>query len=162
MRAGFGTPFEEVEKRCNELLKEYTEPEDHGKIYFELVQVEGQSGFQRPDKILDYIAKALECPQEPLKKVRLYIYWGDAIQTANRGVRGQQLLAPRRKAAMAYLNGLKETLQHDLPEVKPDIPLAGFITYAGPPDSEESRKFKLENEKQVACSEVSMVSAWHD
>ncbi|MDH4241840.1 MAG: hypothetical protein OEW48_19950, partial [Phycisphaerae bacterium] len=79
LRAGFDTPFDEVEKRCNELLKEYTKPEEQAKIYFELAQVDGQSGFQRPAKAIEYARKALELPQDPWKKVRLYIYWGDAI-----------------------------------------------------------------------------------
>jgi hypothetical protein len=153
LRAGFDAPFDEVEKRCNELLKKYTEPEEQGKIYFELVQVEGQSGFQRPEKTLDYINKALERPQEPLKKVRLYIYWGDAIQTANRGVRGQQLLAPRRKAAMAYLNGLKETLQYDLPEVKPDIPIATIYTQLGREDTEEYQSIRRKHREQIEAQQ---------
>ena len=83
MRAGFDTPFDEVEKRCNELLKKYTKPEEQGKIYYELTKVEGQSGFQRSTKAIDYAKKALELPQDPWKKARLYIYWGDAIQVAH-------------------------------------------------------------------------------
>ncbi len=156
LRAGFDTPFDEVEKKCNELLKEYTKPEEQAKIYFELVQVEGQSGFQRPDKILGYITKALECPQEPLKKVRLYTYWGGAIQVANRGVRNQALVVARRKALMPYLQGLKETLKYNLPEVKPDIPLAGFFTHDGPTDSEHYRKLKRKNEEQAAAQKLAM------
>lgn len=54
LRAEFDTPFDEVEKRCNELLKKYTKTEEQGKIYFELVQVEGLSGFQRPAKAIEY------------------------------------------------------------------------------------------------------------
>jgi hypothetical protein len=151
LRAGENTPFNEIDKRCNELLKEYLDPNDHGKIYFELVQVEGQSGFRRPEKILEFINKALSCPQEPLKKTRLYIYWGDAIQVANRGVHNQELIAARREAAMPYLLGLKETLKYNLPENKPDIISAGFLTFDGSPDSESFRKVKrLYDEKIVA------------
>jgi hypothetical protein len=127
LRAGLSTPFDEVDKRCNELLKEYTEPNEQGLIYFELVQVEGQSGFQRPAKILEFINKALACPQEPLKKIRLYAYWGDALQVSKRGVVNQEMMAARKEAAMPYLQGLKETLQYNLPEEKPEIPEGRFI-----------------------------------
>ncbi len=149
LRSGFNTPFDEVEKRCNELLKEYTDPNDQGKIYFELVQVEGQSGFQRPTKILEFINKALECPQEPLKETRLYIYWGDAIQTANRGVHNQELVVARREAAMPYLLGLKETLKYSLPETKPKLPSVNRERYAGPPGTNEYLEIIRRNEEQM-------------
>ena len=149
LRANFATPFDEVEKKCNELLKRYTKPEEQGKIYYELAKVEGQSGLQRPARAIEYVKKALKLPQEPWEKVRLYIYWGDAIQVANRGVRGWQLLAPRRKAVMPYLDGLKETLQYDLPEAKPELPMVHLFTYDGPPDSELHRKLKRKNQEEI-------------
>ncbi|MFC1780794.1 hypothetical protein ACFLZ8_00840 [Planctomycetota bacterium] len=151
LRAGRDTPFDEVDRRCNELLQEYTEPNDQGKIYFIRVQVEGQSGFRRPEKILEFIEKALELPQEPLKKVRLYIYRGDAIQTDNRGVHNQELIVARREAAMPYLYGLKEMLQYDLPEEKPELPIVNRVRYAGPPDTEEYLEIKRRNEEQMAA-----------
>ncbi len=141
LRTGFDTNVEEAERRCNELLKEYTDPNDHGKIYFELVQVEGQSGFQRPAKILEFINKALECPQEPLKKTRLYIYWGDALQIANRGVHNQELIVARREAAMPYLLGLKEILKDNLPEKKPDVPTGTLYNYSYNPNDPNSKRF---------------------
>ena len=58
LRAGFDTPFDEVEKRCNKLLQTYTEPEEQGRIYYELTKVEGQSGLQRPAKAIEYAKKA--------------------------------------------------------------------------------------------------------
>ena len=152
LRAGFNTPFDEVESRCNQLLKKYTKPEEQAKIYFELVQVEGQSGFQRPDKILGYITKALECPQEPLKKERLYIYWGDTIQVANRGVRNQELVTARRKAVMPYLLGLKETLKYDLPEVKPELPGVEKFDFGGFTDTDEYRSMIRKHQEQVEAT----------
>lgn len=153
LRSGFSTPFDEVEKRCNELLEEYPDPNDQGKIYFELVQVEGQSGFQRPAKILEFINKALECPQEPLKKTRLYIYWGDAIQVANRGVHNQELIVARHEAAIPYLLGLKETLKYNLPEKKPVVPMGTFYNYdyLDPNEihSESMRKMVLDTIREV-------------
>lgn len=151
LRAGFDTPFDEVENRCNELLKEYTEPEEHGKIYYELTKVEGQSGFQRPAKAIEYAKKALELPQDPWKKVRLYIYWGDTIQIANRGVHNQKLVAARRKAALPYLYGLKETLQYDIPEVKPDLPRVD--RFQAHPGTMQYQRLMQKHKEQVKARE---------
>lgn len=108
LRAGFDTPFDQVEARCNELLEEYTKPEEQAKIYFILAQVEGQSGMQRPEKLIEYVKKALALPLEPLKEVPLYIYWGAAAHAAGRRVRRQDMAATRRQAAIPYLQGLKK------------------------------------------------------
>jgi hypothetical protein len=152
LRAGRNTPFDEVDKRCNELLKSYTDPNEQGMIYFELVQIEGQSGFQRPEKILEFINKALSFPQEPSKKVRLYIYWGDALQVAKRGVINQDLIKARREAAIPYLNGLKEALQYNLPEKKPDLPSVSFVF--GRQNSERYRSLISERDQQIKDREL--------
>ena len=122
LRSGFDTPFEEVERRCSDLLRRYTSPEDQAKIYFQLAQVEGQSGLQRPEKLVSYVKTALQLPLEPTKQVRLYMYWGDAVHVDHGGVRNGELLTARRKAVMPYLQGLRLTLTYDLTEEKPDLP----------------------------------------
>jgi len=154
LRAGFDTPFDEVEKRCNKLLQTYTEPEEQGRIYYELTKVEGQSGFQRPAKAIEYAKKALELPQDPWRTTRLYEYWGSAIQVAHRGTHDKEMAKARRQAVILYLQGLRELQQYDLPEVKPPIPMAGFITHAGPTDSEEYRKLKRKQEKEIAAQKL--------
>jgi len=151
LRVGFNTPFDEVEKRCNELLERYTKPEEQGMIYYQLTKVEGQSGFQRPGKIIEYIKKALDLPIDPLKKVRLYIYWGDAIQVAHRGVHNQELVTARRKAVMPYLQGLKETLKHNLPEVKPDLPIVHGYRYWRVHVPNIAAELKRKNEEEMAA-----------
>ena len=112
LRAGFDTPFDEVEKRCDALLQTYTAPEDQARIYYELANVEAQSGHQRPAKSLRYTLKALGLPLEREKRLQLYMYWGSAIGALHRGARGDALKAARKQAAMAYLQGLKEALQY--------------------------------------------------
>jgi len=112
LRAGFDTPFDEVEKRCDALLQTYTAPEDQARIYYELAHIEAQSGHQRPAKSLRYTLKALDLPLEREKRLRLYMCWGSAIGASHRGARGDALRAARKQAAMAYLHGLKETLQY--------------------------------------------------
>lgn len=143
LRAGFDTPFDEVEKRCNKLLQKYTKPEEQGRIYYELTKVEGQSGLQRPAKAIEYAKKALEFPQDPWRKVRLYGYWGSAIEVTHRGTHDEEMAKGRREAVIPYLQGLRQLQQYNLPEVKPPIPMASFITHAGQTDSETYRKLKL-------------------
>ena len=102
LRAGLDTDFAEVERRCDELLKRYPAPEDQGKIYFELAQVEGQSGMQHPEKLIGYVKKALSLPCPPERQVDLYVYWGGALQVAHRGAQGEELSSARREAALQY------------------------------------------------------------
>lgn len=154
LRAGFDTPFEEVEKRCNELLQRYTKPEEQGKIYFELAQVEGQSGLQRPSKAIEYAKKALELPQDPSRKVRLYGYWGSAIEVAHRGTHDEEMAKGRREAVIPYLQGLRQLQQKNLPKVKPDLPGVGKYDYSGPTDSELYRKLKRKNEEQLEARKL--------
>lgn len=154
LRAGFDTPFDEVEKRCNKLLQKYTKPEEQGRIYYELTKVEGQSGLQRPAKAIEYAKKALELPQDPWKKVRLYGYWGSAIEVAHRGTHDEEMAKGRREAVIPYLQGLRQLQQYNLPEVKPPIPMASFITHPGQTDSETYRKLKLKQEKEVAAQKL--------
>jgi hypothetical protein len=149
LRAGFDTPFEEVEKRCAALLERYKSPEEHAKIYFQLAQVEGQSGLQHPKRLINYIEKALALPLEPAKRVRLYIYWGDVLQVAHRGVRGAELAAARREAVMPYLHGLKELVQYDLPEAKPELPGIMVRNYDGPQDTQEYQELLEAQRRQV-------------
>lgn len=154
LRAGFDTPFDEVEKRCNKLLQKYTKPEEQGRIYYELTKVEGQSGLQRPAKAIEYAKKALELTQDPWKKVRLYGYWGSAIEVAHRGTHDEEMAKGRREAVIPYLQGLRQLQQYNLPEVKPPIPMASFITHPGQTDSETYRKLKLKQEKEVAAQKL--------
>jgi hypothetical protein len=149
LRTGFTTPFDEVERRCDDLLQRYTKPEEQAKIYFELAQVEGQSGMQRPEKLIEYVKKALELPIDPSKKLRLYIYWGDAIQVSHRGVHNEELVAARREAVMPYLHGLRETIKYDLPEEKPDHPHFVTITYYGPTDTDEYQELLRKRQEQT-------------
>jgi len=123
LRAGFNTPFDEVEKRCNELLERYTKPEEQAKIYYQLAVVYSQSGQIMPNKTIEFSKKALELPLGPIEQLQLYVWWGDAIQVAHRGVRNQELVVARRKAVIPYLNGLKESLHLQYPrDTQPEHP----------------------------------------
>ena len=109
----------------------------------------GQSGMRYPEKLIGYVKEALQCPLDPVKELRLYIYWGDALQIAHRGARGEELAAARREVVVPYLQGLKKALRYDLPETAPDLPGVGRYQVDGPP--EVLREFADEHAKQVAA-----------
>lgn len=143
----------EFEYSCKALLQKYNKPEEQVKIYYQLASTYAQTGLVIPNKTIEYARKALEYPLEPLKVVLLYIYWGDAIQVAHRGVHGQELVTARREAVMPYLEGLKETLKYDLPEVKPELPVISVFNYDGPTDTDEYRNMIRKQKEQVEARE---------
>ncbi len=101
LRMGEKTPFGQAENKCNELLEKYTEPEEQAKIYYQLAVVYSQSGQIMPNKTIEFSKKALELPLGPIEQLQLYVWWGDAIQVAHRGVRNQELVAARRAPGTA-------------------------------------------------------------
>jgi hypothetical protein len=156
LRSGRTTPFDKVESRCAELLQIYKDPNDQAKIYFELAQVEGQSGMQHPDKLIGYIEKGLSLPLDPVKRARLYIYWGDLLMVSHPGAHGKDLAVARKEATMPYLNGLKDMLQHDLPEAKPKLPGVMVINSSVPDDPKGKQQYQamlLEQQKRLEAYE---------
>lgn len=143
--------LERLEEAAMPLLAKAQTPEQKGQIYAILGATFAQSGQVTPAKTVEYVKKALEYPQEPLKKTRLLTYWGDAVQVANAGARGQQLAAARREAAVPYLMVLKEMLTNQIPAEKPEAPMATFFTYGGPKDSPEAARLRAEQEAQAAA-----------
>lgn len=148
-RAGTETPTKELELECLKLLGIYSAPAEQGKIYFEIAHIYGQSGMKEPLKIIEYVKKALEYPLEPVTKARLYTYWGDAVQVANRGVRGEALVKVRREAVVPYLEGLKFVLSYDLPDEKPDLPSIDLFDHPGPKSDPMYQAMFKEYERQV-------------
>jgi hypothetical protein len=122
LRAGTRTPLGSIEKESAALLKEHTAREEQGRIYFLLTESYGQARMSvngNAAKVIDYAPKALECPLDPVRRLRLYAYWGDAIILSDLS---RPLSARRAEAAPIYLKGLKEARQYDIPDVVPKRP----------------------------------------
>lgn len=123
MRAGAQTPFEEVEQRSQELLQKYEAEEEQGLIYYQLAHMYAQSGMSdegRARETRRYAAKALEYPLIAEKRLRMYIYLGDGLQLTDRT---EPFPVRRRRAAEAYLKGLKEALLCGAPLERPEYVL---------------------------------------
>jgi hypothetical protein len=123
MRAGPQTPFEEVEQRSQELLEKYEAEEEQGLIYYQLAHMYAQSGMSdegRAGEARRYAAKALEYPLVAEKRLRTYIYLGDGLQSTDRT---EPFPVRRKRAAEAYLKGLKEALVCGAPLERPEYVL---------------------------------------
>jgi hypothetical protein len=149
LRRGRETPFDEVDQRATEMLKKYPKPEDQGRIYFGLVQVYGQSAGS-PQRIIDCTKKALQFPLDPLQRMRLYTYWGNAVL---RLTPLKALPERRREATSVFLDALTQLRKLDLPEKAPEIPTmdAGIFV---PATEAEAREMEEKNRRDMAALET--------
>ena len=116
LRNGPKTPFAEVDRHAAELLKSHLDPKGQGQIYYELAHIDAQSGLARPQMVIDYAKKALQFPLDPLQRLRLYVYWGDATLVRKPT---DPLPGRRREAVPIYLQGLMEMHAFTAPPVAP-------------------------------------------
>jgi hypothetical protein len=147
-------PFDEVESLGKALLNEYTKPEEQGQIYYHLAAVHGQSIDVHTDLVIKYAQDALALPVEPLQRLRLYVYWGDAIRTANMQKpheKQRPFHEVRRAAAKPYLQGLKEMQKYDIPEKLPELPAVGRYDISGDQNSLQVVEAKKEHADQIAA-----------
>jgi hypothetical protein len=125
MRNGKNTPFDEVENRGKELLAKYTSPEDQAQIYFHLTEIHGQSGMANADLVIQHAQSALALPVDNVQRLRLYVYWGDAIRIANQHKPIQERKPYheiRSLAVKPYLEGLNEMRKNKIPVLMPNLP----------------------------------------
>jgi hypothetical protein len=128
-----------VEQLGADLIAKYSAPKDRAQIYYQLCHVYAQSAQARPEKTIAYAKKALEFPLEPVQKLTIYTYWGDAEQIV--GGRGKLLPERRKAAAAVYLNGIQEADKLNLPETPPAPPPEPKVNL--PPTDPEFLKLML-------------------
>ncbi|MHC4693854.1 MAG: hypothetical protein ACYS67_14015, partial [Planctomycetota bacterium] len=121
------------------LLEKYTKREEKPLIYYQLAEIYAQSGQADPNKIVEFARQGWWYLNDPVKKARLFIYWGDALQSTK----------GRRDAGKIYLRGLQFCLQYGLPKEKPELPTVSRYTADGP--AEEVEKHNKENKRQIAA-----------
>lgn len=122
LRAGTRTPLGSIQKECDALLKEHTASEQQGRIYYELAESYAQARMSvngNAAKAMEYAQKALKCPLDPFRRLRLYAHWGDAIVLTDVS---RPIPETRAAAAVVYLQGLKEAKQYNIPDVAPKRP----------------------------------------
>lgn len=146
LRSGRKTPLDEVDRRGSELLKRFSKPEEQGHVYYMLAHVHAQSGLQEPQKIIDYAKKGLSLPLDPSRKMRLYVYLGDATRVSKSG---GSFMDKRKAAAEIYLRGLNEVLKHDLPEKPPPFPRMSLISGGDEEENQREMDEQLARRRQV-------------
>jgi hypothetical protein len=117
-----GTPekFAELEKKADELAKEYPEKDDQARIWYEVAHVAAQSDIgKQAERVKKYAAKCLEVSRDPLHRPTLYSYFA-SVETLAEG----EFAGRRRKAADWLLTGYVEMLAQELPDEKPELPAA--------------------------------------
>jgi hypothetical protein len=144
MRNGKNTPLEQVESHGRELLSEYTKPEDQGQILFHLTEIHGQSGMAHPDLVIQHAQNALQLPLDTFQRLRLYVYWGDAIRSENlhKPIQEQKPFSEIRTLAVKpYLEGLKEMQQYKIPDKMPSLPgVDAYDVFENDPHYKEVKK----------------------
>jgi hypothetical protein len=145
LRAGFDTPFEEVERRGEALLASYSDPRERGRITAAVAHVYGQSGCSPRTAV--WAEKALKLALEPELRLRMYEYVYST--TLLHGVEPAERAKPegRRSLLRPALFGLREALRYDLPRAAPELPNIRLPA----DDSPESRRI---HRRQVQARRV--------
>jgi hypothetical protein len=152
LRNGRSTQLKMVDQVGQQLLQKYPGAKEQGAIYFQLAHIHAQSGLREPDRVIEYARKALDFPLEPSQRMRLYVYWGDATQAKPARL---STGAQRKEAALAYLQGLKETLRYRLPEIAPELP--GVSPYDMVGKGPEVEKARQKHQQEMAARQEAEV-----
>jgi len=124
-------PYEDLKKVCTEEALQLAQTGGDGKSLEEAVR------------------RALAFDQDELTRLQLYVYLGDAIWRQTEKYTPEVWGPQRRKAAEAYLTGLADVLQHDLPAEAPDLPAVGVYNVDGPP--EVVQKYRQQHAEEMAA-----------
>jgi hypothetical protein len=135
-RHGSEKKFAELEKRADELAKQFPEKDDQARIWCEVAHVAAQSGIDKQaERVKKYAAKGLSISRDPLQRGLMYSYLGSAVD-----MRGDAFPKGRREATEILLTGYVEMLAQDLPDKTPELPgvdkIGGLIGAGG---AEEAR-----------------------
>jgi len=131
-----GADMRQIEQSCLGLLKDYTAPEDAGRIYAEIpilfmTSYAGSKQSQRDvlpsASAISYCQKALGYPLDSAIAAKVYLVWGlTEEKSAPYGLSSDKdFSAAAARATSAYLNGLKYLADQGVPDVKPDVSSIG-------------------------------------
>ena len=135
-----GTPeqFAELEKKADELAKQYKEKGDQARIWYQVAHVAAQSDIRKQvERVKKYAPKCLEISRDPIHRATLYSYLASTEELA-----GGAFADRRRKAAEWLLAGYAELLAQELPDEKPELPAVeklGEVIANGGPEAAQAR-----------------------
>lgn len=139
LQKGFQTDLVAVRAEGKALLKDYTKPEEQGRIYQTMLYCAAQVGIPNPAPIIEICEAALKHPIPTYDRMSMYVFIGDH-HLAGQWKDGRTLAERRRKAVAAYLLGLKELQPLNLPPFKPESPPVRPRALTRRDDSPEGKK----------------------
>jgi len=121
LRNGDKTPLDVVNRRGDELLEKYDQPQDQALIHFTLAHIHAQSALQQPAKVIEHAQAALDSKLlTPQQRGTLYSYLSSAHEVDKEAIKD---FAERRRHALApLLAGLAELQKMNLPAKAPELP----------------------------------------
>lgn len=146
-RHGSEEKFAELEKRADEVAKEYDTDYNQARVWFAVAHVAGQSDIgKHAGRVRQYAEKALKLSRDPLDRGRLYSYLA-SCEEVGRG----EFADRRRKAADWLLKGYLELLAQELPDQKPELPGVERFDVGG--NGPEAAQARAKHAAQVAARE---------
>ena len=129
LRAADQTPWDDVETRTQDLLKQFPAPADKGRIHWQAAHVYGQSDIQgHGADVMRHAKEALKFERDPVRRGSLFMYLGNACVLVSK----PETFVERRAAATRwYLKGYQELLPYNLPDKAPELPQVGKIGEEG-------------------------------
>lgn len=117
-RHGSEEKFAKLEKLAERLAKEYLQPDERARIWYEVAHVAGQSGIDKhAQRVRTYATRCLEISRDPVQRGRMYTSLACSVNLS-----GHAFAAGRREAAEILLAGYNEMLAQELPEKAPEMP----------------------------------------
>ena len=106
------TSMSSMETEYLKLLESFTAPTEKGVIYDALATMHARNVSAYANKTIEYCSKALQCPLDLVSEIRLYTYWGNALELRKPdGGKGESsMTAP--EVVRPYLLGLRLVLQN--------------------------------------------------
>ncbi len=124
-RHGSEEKFAELEKRADDLAKQFPAKDDQARIWYEVAHVAAQSNIHKQaERVKKYASKCLAISRDPLQRPIMYGYLASTVD-----VKGAAFAEGRREAAKILLAGYVEMLAQELPEEAPDLPAVGILRH---------------------------------
>ncbi len=155
LRAAGQTPWDEVEKRTQDLLKRFPTLADKGRIHWQAAHVYGQSDISgHAADVTRHAKEALKLERDPIQRGWLFMYLGNAAELLDS--KPQNFVERRAEATRWYLKGYQELLPHHLPDTAPELTPVGKIggEFRELPDGEVDPEQIAAEVRQVAQLKV--------
>ncbi|HVX86864.1 MAG TPA: hypothetical protein VH253_18925 [Phycisphaerae bacterium] len=114
---GAGTDIKRVREVAGELLKDYSAPEERGRIYEERLIGEAAAGYPDRGEAIEDAQQAAKLAPAPEDRVQAWMYRADAELLRNPGD-----AAGRAAAKEALLGAMNVVLGEEVPELLPELP----------------------------------------